>query len=92
MTPAVRALVNALIAGLQFQINILQSQIVDLNAKISDLESQIKRLTPQNFSIPPSCVHPHAKAVKNKPKSGKSRGGRKGHPSHQRALVPDWLT
>lgn len=88
MTPAVRAFVHALIAGFQSQINVLQSQIVDLNAKIADLESQVKKLTPQNSSIPPSSVHPHAKALKNKPKSGKSRGGQKGHPRHQRAFVP----
>jgi transposase len=81
MTPAVRAFVHALIAG-------FQSQIVDLNAKIAALESQVKKLTPQNSSVPPSNVHPHGKPKRDKPKSGKNRGGQKGHPRHQRVLVP----
>lgn len=88
MTPAVRAFVHALIEGFQSQIRVLQAQIVDLNAKVADLESQVKKLTPQNSSVPPSSVHPHAKPLRDKPKSGKSRGGQKGHPRHQRELVP----
>ncbi len=88
MTPAVRAFVHALIQGFQAQIASLQENIVQLNTRIVELESQVKRLTPQNSSVPPSTVHPHAKLPTNKPKSLRKRGGQTGHKRHQRVLVP----
>jgi transposase len=81
MTPNVRAFVHGL-------IDYFQSHIAKLEARIEELESQVRRLTPQNSSLPPSSVHPHAKPAPPKPKSDRKRGGQKGHRKHMRALVP----
>ena len=58
--------------------------------RIDELEEQVRKLTPQNSSIPPITVHPHARPKpKPKTKTGKrKRGGQKGHKRHQRNLVP----
>jgi transposase len=75
MTPGVKAFVEALIEHYE--------------ARIADLESRIQKLTPQNSSLPPSTQHPHAKPKRQK-RDGKKRkrGGQKGHPRHQRELIP----
>jgi len=75
MTPAVKAFVEALIDHYE--------------ARIADLESRIQKLTPQNSSLPPSTQHPHAKPKRHE-RGGKKRkrGGQKGHPKHQRKLIP----
>jgi len=75
MTPAVKAFVEALIDHYE--------------ARLAALESKIQKLTPQNSSLPPSTQHPHAKPNRAK-RDGKKkkRGGQKGHPKHERALVP----
>ena len=44
--------------------------------------------TPQNSSLPPSSVHPHAKPASSKRKSKKKRGGQPGHEKHERPLIP----
>ena len=44
--------------------------------------------TPQNSSLPPSSVHPHAKPQPPKRKSKKKRGGQPGHEKHERPLIP----
>jgi transposase len=46
------------------------------------------RKTPQNSSLPPSSVHPHAKPASTKRKSKKKRGGQPGHKKHERPLIP----
>ena len=46
------------------------------------------RKTPQNSSLPPSTVHPHAKPASTKRKSKKKRGGQPGHKKHERPLIP----
>ena len=46
------------------------------------------RRTPQNSSLPPSTVHPHAKPASTKRKSKKRRGGQRGHKKHERPLLP----
>ena len=75
MTPAVKAVVEALIDHYE--------------ARIADLENQIQKLTPQNSSLPPSTQHPHAKP-KRPQRNGKrrKRGGQKGHQKHHRELIP----
>ena len=75
MTPAVKAFVEALIDHYE--------------KRIADIESQIQKLTPQNSSLPPSTQHPHAKPKRPQRGSKKrKRGGQKGHPKHQRELIP----
>jgi len=46
------------------------------------------RKTPQNSSLPPSSVHPHAKPAPTKRKSKRKRGGQLGHKKHERPLIP----
>ena len=75
MTPAVRVYVESLLVRMQ--------------AELDELKAQVKKLTPQNSSMPPSTVHPHARPpAKPKPKSRKNRGGQQGHPRKVRELVP----
>ena len=64
-----------------------------LEARIAELEAKLLKLTPQNSSLPPSTVHPHArlKLVRPKvPRGGKRRkqGAQPGHSRHTRPLVP----
>jgi transposase len=66
----------------------VQAVIRHLLAEIDRLKGQIGKLTPQNSSLPPSTQHPHAKPPRKKPQSKRKRGGQKGHPKHDRALVP----
>ncbi len=75
MTPAVRAFVGLLL-----------DRIAKLEARVEELERG--RKTPQNSSLPPSTVHPHAKPVSTKRKSKKKRGGQPGHKKHERPLIP----
>jgi len=66
----------------------VQAVIRHLLAEIDRLKGQIGKLTPQNSSLPPSTQHPHAKPPRPKRKNKRKRGGQKGHPKHERALVP----
>ena len=75
MTPAVRAFVGLLL-----------DRIAKLEARVKELERG--RKTPQNSSLPPSSVHPHAKPASTKRKSKKKRGGQPGHKKHERPLIP----
>lgn len=72
-----------------------QQIILALLARMAKLEAELEILrrqgpgkTPQNSSLPPSTLHPHAKPPRKKRKSKKRRGGQPGHPKHQRALIP----
>ena len=58
-----------------------------LLARIQELEDRLLR-TPQNSSLPPSVVHPHARPPANKPRSKKNRGGQPGHAKQDRPLLP----
>ncbi len=58
-------------------IRLLLAEIAKLEARIKELEGG--RKTPQNSSLPPSSVHPHAKPASPKRKSQKKRGGQPGH-------------
>lgn len=65
-----------------------QAIIRILLAKIAELEARLNK-TPENSSLPPSTQHPHAKPSKSKrSKSKRKRGGQKGHPKHERSLIP----
>ena len=57
-----------------------------LLARIAALEFRLG-MTPQNSSLPPSSVHPHAKATRKKRKSKRHRGGQSGHPKAERELI-----
>lgn len=84
MTPAVRAFVRLLLD----RVAALESEVAELKAELAAARSRREK-TPENSSKPPSTQHPHAKPKRKKPKtSGKKRGAQKGHPKHQRALVP----
>ena len=80
LPPAFRSLLQAV-------IDHYEARIARLEERIAELESGLKK-TPQNSSLPPSSQHPHAKPLKNKPKSKKKRGGQPGHPKHERPLIP----
>src|ERR1017187_9225420 len=67
-------------------IRLLLAEIAKLEARIKELEGG--RKTPQNSSLPPSSVHPHAKPALPKRKSKKKRGGQPGHEKHERSLIP----
>jgi transposase len=78
MTPAVRVYVESMLV-----------RMAGMQAELDELKAQVKKLTPQNSSVPPSTVHPHARPpAKPKPKSKKKRGGQQGHPRKVRELVP----
>jgi transposase len=84
LTPKTRAFVHQLFD----RIDELTERVEKLEAMVAKLEATVARLTPQNSSIPPSTVHPHAKPISTKPKSSKKRGGQPGHKRHVRPLVP----
>ena len=67
-------------------IRLLLAEIAKLEARVKELEGG--RKTPQNSSLPPSSVHPHAKPALSKRKSKKKRGGQSGHEKHERPLIP----
>ena len=64
-----------------------QAIIRFLLAKIAELEARLNK-SPQNSSLPPSTLHPHAKPPAAKSKSKKKRGGQPGHKKHERPLLP----
>lgn len=78
---------DELIAGFspeaQAVIRALLAENAELKAKLG--------VSPRNSSLPPSSEHPHAKPPpKKKPraKTKRKRGGQKGHPKHERQLIP----
>jgi transposase len=62
-------------------------QIRLLTARVAELETRLGK-HPGNSSKPPSSTHPHDKAPKPKPRSGRSRGAQPGHDKHERPLLP----
>lgn len=76
---------------------ILRSVIDHFERRIAGLEAELAatrqelaavKKTPQNSSLPPSTVHPHAKPAPKREPSGKKPGGQPGHPKHERPLIP----
>ena len=77
MTPAVRALVEALLV----RQKTLEKRVEELEAKLSK--------NSRNSSKPPSTEHPHAKPPpEKKPKSKRKQGGQRGHEKFERTLIP----
>jgi len=68
-------------------VRMLQQQIDELRAEVAELKARLAKDS-TNSSLPPSVVHPHAKPVSVKPRSGKTRGGQPGHPKAERTLIP----
>lgn len=67
-----------------------QTVIRALLGEIAELKEKLGT-SPRNSSVPPSSEHPHAKPPpKKKPhvKNKRKRGGQKGHPKHERELIP----
>jgi len=62
--------------------------VLSLLDRLEKAEATIKKLTPENSSIPPSTVHPHAKPKRKPAAKKRKQGGQKGHKRHQRDLVP----
>ena len=81
MTPAVKSFVETLIKD-------FEDRLQSLNAQIELLAGQLRKLTPRNSSLPPSTEHPHAKPRPIPKKNRRKQGGQKGHPRHQRDLIP----
>jgi transposase len=77
------ALPPAVVAFIQWQAE----QIARLTARVAELEAKLGK-NPTNSSKPPSSTHPHDKPPAPKPKSGRKRGGQRGHDKHERALIP----
>lgn len=94
MSPAVRAFILSLfdkIDALSTKVDSLTAHCATLERENCDLKGEVARLkkTPINSSLPPSSQHPHAKPPRDsKNKKKRKRGGQKGHPKHERALVP----
>jgi len=55
--------------------------------RLAELEARLGK-SPQNSSLPPSTLHPHAKPPREKKKSKRKRGGQPGHRKHERPLIP----
>lgn len=67
---------------------VLQAVVDHYERRIAQLEARLNK-TPQNSSLPPSSVHPHAKAARpHRESTSKRCGGQPGHEKHQRALIP----
>lgn len=81
---------------LQSVIDHCERQCDELRRQVAELKAELRavRKTPQNSSLPPSTQHPQAKSsgtgVSNEAPGTKQkkRGGQKGHPKHERELVP----
>ena len=55
-------------------IDFYEQRCAKLEARIVELESRTKP-SPQNSSLPPSSVHPHAKPKRPTPPNRRKRGG-----------------
>lgn len=62
-------------------------QLEQLKKQVAELREQVNRNS-KNSSQPPSSDGPGKQVDKKKTKSGKKRGGQKGHKGHRRKLVP----
>jgi transposase len=75
-----RAIVGAIVAGLERRIAELERQVQDLKARVDQNST--------NSSKPPSTDPIGVKRKPPTPPSRKRRGGQKGHPRRMRALAP----
>ena len=72
----------------------LLAYIASLTERLTQVQSSLEQLqqragaNPENSSVPPSSVHPHAKPAAKLPKGQRKPGGQHGHPRHTRSLIP----
>lgn len=79
--------VQAYIAGLEALVGELQVQVGTLQGQVSELEVRVRQ-TSRNSSRPPSSDPPSAPSRPRRAASSRKRGGQRGHPRHERKLLP----
>lgn len=79
--------VQAYIRVLEAHVAQFAGQVATLEARIAELEAQLNQNS-TNSSNPPSSDGPHVKPAPSKPPSRKTRGGQRGHPKHDRVVLP----
>ena len=87
---------DAQVADLQGQLAEQSAQLAEQKAQMAVMAAQLLKLTEQlkrnskNSHLPPSSDGPGAAGTKGKPrgKSGRKRGGQKGHRGNHRTLLP----
>ena len=67
--------------------NQLSTQVEALTAGVAELEAKLAQNS-SNSSRPPSSDGPQVKRGVPRPPSGRRRGGQKGHPKHERVILP----
>lgn len=87
--PAPRTLDDALalLDAVCAEVVALRAENAQLRARVQELEARLGQ-TSRNSSRPPSSDPPATPPRPPAPSSGRRRGGQRGHPPHQRALVP----
>jgi transposase len=91
LPPEFRELLQSVIEHYERRCDALLREVAELKAELRSV-----RKTPRNSSLPPSTEHPHAKTSgtgesdtgEAAATTKKRRGGQKGHPKHERLLVP----
>jgi transposase len=73
--------------GFKPQVAALQEQVATLQAEVERLREQVNRNS-RNSSKPPSSDPPHMRQYPKREKSGRKRGGQKGHIGKGRKLQP----
>lgn len=71
--------------ALKQQVAALQEQVANLRAEVERLHEQVNKNS-RNSSKPPSSDAPYARKYPKREKSGRQRGGQKGHPGKGRPL------
>jgi transposase len=91
LPPVVQAYVAFLegqIGRLQTEVTTLQAGMAELQAQLSDAQARAKQHS-GNSSRPPSSDTPSAPARAKRLRTGRKRGGQKGHPAHLRLQVAE---
>jgi transposase len=80
---------DAVIAEQAREIEALRAQVAELVKRVEEL-SEIVGRNSRNSHLPPSSDPPGSasKRGRGKPKSGRKRGGQRGHRGHRRELLP----
>jgi transposase len=77
----------ALVRALWDELVQLRTACAQLQARVQELEARLGQNS-SNSSHPPSADPPQTPKRPPAPPTGRRRGGQRGHPPHQRALVP----
>jgi transposase len=80
--PPIRSLEDALAV-----VRVLWDEVVRLRARVQELEGRLGQNS-TNSSRPPSSDPSERPPRPPAPPSGRRRGGQRGHPPHQRSLIP----